>query len=127
METDLGIPLSRLDTMLDIHWIKSDCTWDFQGRLYLDDKKDTVGVPAGKIMVLEALYITTGFLGQSTTDFRSATLFTPKPGVKYLMEIIYKNKIFSADIFELTASGKKGKQVERIPPSSCSAAMRSAK
>ncbi len=126
VETDLNIPLSRLDVMLDVHFVNPDCNSDFQGRLYLDEKKEVVGIPTGKIMELQALFITTGnfLLGGSSSDLRYGTLFTAKPGVKYLMEIIYRNKIFSAELFEFTAAGKKGRQIDRVPPSSCAEIMR---
>lgn len=126
VETDLGIPLSRLDAMVDIHFVKPDCESDFQGRLYLDENKEVVGVPTGQFMELQAIFLTTGnfLLGGGSSNLRYGTLFTAKPGINYLMEIIYKNKIFSAEMFELTAGGKKSRQLERIPPGNCAAILK---
>jgi hypothetical protein len=118
VDVDGGSALTKMENSLDVQLVKQDCEYDFLGRVYLDRPKEMIGLPAAQKLFLEAHFVTSGPFS-ATGVLRHATLFTARPGVNYLAEIIYRKSIYSVEIFELGRTGGKGRLVERVDPNSC--------
>jgi hypothetical protein len=118
-EIDSGSSWTETVAEFDIHRVDSNCELQYEGRVFLDKDRLDVGIPVDDLIFLDFIFASKGKFSSSVNGVRYGTLLKPLSGYRYLTRVRYLNGIYSVAIRESSKDGSVGRELERIPLSTC--------
>ena len=117
-EADSGSVFSSINTAVDIHKVKSDCSTEYAGTVQLDDQSIDVGIPTGRSSYLVFVFENSGFFkGDSSITYN--TLIRPRAGYRYSARVSYKDDIYNVVLNEIDPGSKKSRELDTREMSAC--------
>lgn len=107
-----GTFLTEVEAVLQIHSMKGGCVVDYLGTVDLKNGLTQVGVAPGQPVYLIFLFNISSFAGGGTM-MPYTTVFTPRPGTRYMADVSYADSIYHVSIHELGSRGVSGRELER--------------
>ncbi len=101
-----GSLFMSVEVFLHIYDLKDDCKSDYLGSIKLKNGETQIGIPAGRPAYLAFVFHTDGIVPDTT-------ILTPQPGVRYIANINYADRIYNMTIHEAGPRGKEGREIER--------------
>lgn len=105
--------MSGITADMSIHSVNEKCETTYLGTVDLDKANKDIGIVPGQLTYLYVVFSTSGLLGSSTGSTSYSTLFRPKAGYEYRIDLRYKDEIYNVELFELGAGKKSARELER--------------
>lgn len=115
---DSGSAMRSTVAEFDIHRVDASCNTQYLGRVYLDERSITVGLPSDDRLYLDFIFASKIRLTTTINATRYATLLTTRPGHEYAAQVSYEKGIYSVVIHERRKGGV-NRVVERQPLEAC--------
>lgn len=110
---------STVRAAVDIYRVDEACRLDYQGTVDLDRPAVTVGIPARGSSYLAFRFSGSGLLGGTRSSISKETLISPRAGLRYDIDVAYKDDIYNVVIREYPAQGSAGHEIELRDLRSC--------
>lgn len=88
---------------------RDDCKKEFLGRIDLKNGETPVGIAAGRPVYIDLVFRA----GNGYTH--NGGIFTFRPGVRYVADVSYVDRIYNYEMHEAGANGKPGREVKGQP------------
>lgn len=117
-EIETGSVLKRVFPEFDVHRVSADCELQFQGRVFLDEAREEVGLPTGELLYLQFIFERDHRISKNMSVIRQGALLTPRPGYTYVAKVRHRDGLFAVDLQERSKNGSV-RNLERVPLSEC--------
>lgn len=106
-----GSFLAGVEAVLQIHSMTGGCVVDYLGTVDLKNGLTQVGVVPSQPVYLIFLFNTSSFGSSGMIPY--TTVFTPRPGTRYMADVSYADSIYYVSIHELGSRDVLGREIER--------------
>ena len=105
----------------DVHIIGVDehCQKSYRGSVELGSTAVALGLPVDQPSLLSVEFSGHSFLTRGSASANYTTLFTPRAGYQYDMDVEYADAMYSVTLYERGLHGGARHKVERRPFSAC--------
>lgn len=103
----------RVSADMSIHSVDVKCETKYLGTVDLDEATKIIGITPNQLTYLYVVFERSGFLGASAGSTSYSTLFRPRSGNEYRIDLRYKDDIYNVDLFETLPGKKTGKELEQ--------------
>lgn len=104
--TASGSALSSVKAVLGVHAVDAQCKLTYEGVVDLDRPLVEVGIPPGRQSYLVFEFASSSFLGGSRGSIKRETLFRPRAGAAYDVQVSYQD-----DIYDVVIRDRAGREV----------------
>jgi hypothetical protein len=111
--------IGSVDADISIHKVNAKCETEYLGTVDLDNAVTEIGITPNQLTYLYASFESSGFLGKSTGTVGYGTLFRPRAGNEYRVELRYKDSIYNVELIELSSGKKSGRELEQHSLDDC--------
>ena len=105
--TASGSAFSSVKAVLGVHAVDAQCGLQYEGMVALDRPLVEVAIPPGRQSYLVFEFVSASFLGGTRGSIRRETLFRPRPGAVYDVQVSYRD-----DIYDVAIREKAGRELE---------------
>ncbi len=109
---DSGSILSSTRVSLDIYSVGPECRTDYAGTLELNASAVSVGLPPDTPSYLVFRFNSASFLASSSSVTRYDTVFTPRYGQRYDVDVSYVDDIYNVIISEKPSATAAARVIE---------------
>ena len=104
-----GTLFTSVEAFMKIYDDKGDCKKEFLGQIDLKNGETRVGIAAGRPAYIDLVFRAgNGYTHQSG-------IFTFRPGVHYVADVSYVDRIYNYEVHESGANGKPGREIQGRP------------
>ncbi len=101
-----GSLFTSVDVYMNIYDPKADCQNEFLGEVELENGETPVGIASGRPVYIDLVFQA----GNGYTHKRGVFVF--RPGVRYIADVSYVDRIYNYEMHEAGPNGKPGRKVQ---------------
>lgn len=101
-----GSLFMSVNVFLHLYHLKDECKSDYLGTVKLKNGNTDIAIPTGSLTYLAFVFHTDGITPHTS-------IVTPKPGMRYIADVRYADRIYGVSLHESGAGGRLGREIER--------------